>query len=341
VFRQKRKSHLLYFCIFYNRDYCRLARLLLTSMRLYSPMKAFDVVVMTTEEFRKDLELIAKELRMNISVYTLPLKTVFEAACARLRIFDWEHIGAYKNILYLDTDILVKGDLGPLFDLVTEDKLYAIESGTIASKSFGVQFFEDTVDYSTKGFNSGTLLFPNSDKMRGLFADTWAHAMEHTAAPPYCMDQPFLNYQAIKAGLHDNTVLNPFVSLYEDNDIVTNEATSVLSHFSFPIGNSAHKFQRMAAYFLEKLSVKKETDSAAPFLGKTYSWNTGFVQFTETGLDTKWGRGIYEVIGEGRVKAAWNGYEHYVTFWNDGADYMSVRTKPGDYGVIFGSKLKA
>lgn len=341
VFRQKRKPHLLYFCIFYNRDYCRLARLLLTSMRLYSPMKVFDVAVMTTEEFRKDLELLAKELRISISVYTLPLKTVFEAACARLRIFDWEHIGSYKNILYLDTDILVKGDLGPLFELVTEDKLYAIESGTIASKSFGVQFFEDTVDYSTTGFNSGTLLFPNSDKMRELFANTWAHAMEHTAAPPYCMDQPFLNYQAIKSGLHDNKALNPFVSLYEDNDVVTNEATSVLSHFSFPIGNSAHKFQRMTAYFLEKLSAKKETDTMPSFTGNTYSWNTGFIRFTEAGLDTKWGKGVYEVLGEGRVKAGWNGYEHYMTFWNDGADYMSVRTKPGDYGVVFGAKLKA
>ena len=328
-------KNLLYFCVFYNRDYCRLARLLLTSMRLYSSTKAFDILIMTTEEFRKDLELVAKQLHMNILIYTLPLKTVFEAACARLRVFDWEEIGSYKTALYLDTDILVKGDLEPLFGIPTEDKLYAIESGTIASKSFGVQFFEDTVDYSTTGFNSGTLLFQTSDKMRALFANTWAHAMEHTAAPPYCMDQPFLNYQAIKEGLHDNQTLNPFVSLYEDNETVTNEATSVLCHFSYPIGNFTHKYQRMTAYFRKCLAARKGV-GALSLAGKSYSWESGHITFTDGGLETTWGTGTYEVLGDGRVKASWRGYDHFLTFSEDGEEYMSVRTAPSDYEIVFG-----
>jgi glycosyltransferase involved in cell wall biosynthesis len=339
VFRRERKPNILYFCVFYNRDYCRLARLLLTSMRLYSSTSTFDILIMTTEEFRKDLELVARELRIQILIYTLPLKTVFEAACARLRVFDWEEIGAYKTALYLDTDILVKGDLEPLFDLVTEDKLYAIESGTIASKSFGVQFFEDTVDYSTTGFNSGTLLFRTSDKVRTLFANTWAQAMEHTAAPPYCMDQPFLNYQAIKEGLHDNQTLNPFVSLYEDNEVVTNEATSVLCHFSYPIGNFAHKYQRMTAYFRKCLAARKEeaTMTATAIAGKSYSWESGYIMFTGSDLETTWEKGAYKVLGDWRVMASWRGFDHFLTFLNDGAEYISVRTKPEDFGVVFGT----
>jgi hypothetical protein len=162
--------------------------------------------------------------------------------------------------------------------------------------------------------------------------------MEHAADPPACMDQPFLNYQAIKDDLHNNTALNPFVSLYEDNDIVTNEATSVLSHFSYPIGNSNHKFQRMSAYFLQKLS-RRDSDRIVlpPIVGKTYIWDTGYIAFTDAGLETKWGKGVYEVLGTDRVKASWNGYDHYLTFSNDGSDYMSVRTKPGDHGLVFGN----
>lgn len=328
-------KNLLYFCVFHNRDYCRLARLLLTSMRLYSSTKSFDILVMTTEEFRKEFEDLGRELRISILVYTLPLKTMFEAACARLKIFDWDEIGTYKTILYVDTDIVVKGDLEPLFQIPTEDKLYAIQSGTIASRNFGRDFFKGWLDFSTTGFNSGTLLFRNSAPMRTLFAKIWTHAMEHAGSPPACMDQPFLNYNAIKDGLHDNTALNPFVSLYEDNEIVTNEATSVLSHFSYPIGNYAHKFQRMIAYFLKGLSRKEET-SMTP-VGKTYSWgSSGSLTFGANELETTWGRGTYEVLGEGRVKASWNGYEHYLTFLNEGAEYVSVRMKPDDYGVVFG-----
>ena len=336
VFRRERAPNLLYFCVFHNRDYCRLARLLLTSMRLYSSMKAFDILVMTTEEFRKEFEALAKELRIRVEVYTLPLKTVFQAACARLKVFDWDEIGAYKTVLYLDTDIIVKGDLEPLFQIPSEDKLYAIQSGTIASRNFGSDLFKGWVDFSKTGFNSGTLLFRNSDRMRELFANTWTQAMEHALTPPACMDQPFLNYQAIKDGLADNTALNPFVSLYEDNDIVTNEATSLLSHFSFPIGNFAHKFQRMTAYFLKGLA-RKEGTPIKP-VGKTYSWGaSGSITFGANGLETTWGTGTYEVLGEGRVKASWNGFEHFLTFFKDGgAEYMSVRTKPGDFEVVFG-----
>uniref|UniRef100_A0A6C0K9N4 Glycosyltransferase 2-like domain-containing protein n=1 Tax=viral metagenome TaxID=1070528 RepID=A0A6C0K9N4_9ZZZZ len=328
-------KNLLYFCVFHNHDYCRLARLLLTSMRLYSSIKAFDILVMTTEEFRKEFEALAKELRIHIQVYTLPLKTVFQAACARLKIFDWDEIDAYKTILYVDTDIIIKGDLESLFQIPSEDKLYAIQSGTIASRNFGGDLFKDWVDFSKTGFNSGTLLFRNSTPMRKLFANTWTQAMEHALSPPACMDQPFLNYQAIKDDLVDNIALNPFVSLYEDNDVVINEATSVLSHFSFPIGNFAHKFQRMSAYFLKGLARKEET--AFTFVGKTYSWGaSGSITFGVNGLETTWGTGTYEVLGEKRIKASWNGFEHYLTFFKEEAEYVSVRTNPEDYDIVFG-----
>jgi glycosyltransferase involved in cell wall biosynthesis len=336
VFRYPTKPNLLYFCIFFNRDYCRLAKLLLTSLRLFSPMDAFDIVVMTTEEFRAELEGIAKELAINLRLHTLPLKTPFEAACARLKIFEYRDIAAYKTILYIDTDILIKGDLTPLFALATEDRIYGIESGTIASPSFGNQFFKGWLDFSKKGFNSGTLLFPNSQTMRDLFARIWAHTVEHAEAPPYCMDQPFINYHAIKDDLYNNTTLNPFVSLYEDMDIPTNEATSVLSHFSFPIGNAGHKRGRMTKYFLENLLAAKVGTSAPRVSGKTYNWgSSGKIVFTETGLETTWGNGTYAALGPNQVKASWNGYEHYLMF--DGDDYVAVRTKPDDYATTFGS----
>jgi hypothetical protein len=34
--------------------------------------------------------------------------------------------------------------------------------------------------------------------------------------------------------------------------------------------------------------------------------------------------------------ASWKGYDHFLTFSEDGAEYMSVRTAPGDYEIVFG-----
>jgi glycosyltransferase involved in cell wall biosynthesis len=328
-------KNLIYFCVFYNRDYCKLARLLLTSMRLYSSTDTFDILVLTTEDFRKDLQTISAELRIDLRIHTLPYKTVFEAACSRLQIFGYPEIAEYNTILYLDTDIIVKGELGPLFKIPTKDRIYAIESGTIASPSFGRQFYTGWTDYAKTGFNSGTLLFPNSPKIQGLFGRIWTHAMEHAADPPYCMDQPFINYHAMKDDLYDNKALNPFVSLYEDNDIVTNEATSVLSHFSYPIGNFAHKYGRMTKYLLGKMWAKQATTNFT--VGKTYNWaKAGTLIFTKTGLETTWGNGTYETIGPGRVKASWNGYSHHLTFKSPD-EFLSIRTSPEDFVVTFGS----
>ena len=333
-------KNLLYFCVFYNRDYCKLARLLLMSMRLYSSIDAFDILVLTTESFRAELEGIARELRINLRIHVMPYRTVFEAACARLKIFEYDDISYYKTILYLDTDILIKGELVTLFEIPKETKIYAIQSGTIASPSFGRQFFTGWVDYSKTGFNSGTLLFPNSPKIRELFGRIWAHAMEHSAAPPYCMDQPFINYHAIKDDLYDNQALNPFVSLYEDNEVVTNEATSVLCHFSFPIGNFGHKYGRMTKYFLAKMSGA-EPVFKSDLVGNTYNWDTaGSIAFTENGLETTWGNGIYTPLGPNQTRAAWNGYEHYLTFKSDKEEFISVRTKPEDFAITFGSLVK-
>jgi lipopolysaccharide biosynthesis glycosyltransferase len=135
-------------------------------------------------------------------------------------------IEEYSKILYLDTDIIIKQDITPVLELDIDDKLYAIQSGTINSPSFGVYFFDfNTIDKNTTGINSGTLLFKNSDTMKTLFLNIREHIKEYTdAGRPvlYCMDQPFINYGAIKNNLHNNELLNPHVSLYEDNNEVTN-----------------------------------------------------------------------------------------------------------------------
>jgi len=328
-------KNLVYFTVFYNKDYFRLADLLLKSMKTFSTVADFDILLLTAPEFREQAEDLAKILPLKI--HYMHATTIFQAACARLRVFAFPEIDQYEKILYLDTDIIIKKDLAPIFQEPLNDVLYGLEHGIIGSYNFGAQFFDfATIAPNTTAINSGTLLFRNSNVIRALFDRMCAHIDSYTGDPPYCMDQPFINYHAIKDGLYNNTLLKPHVSLYEGGEI-TNYETSSICHFSFPIGNFHHKFGRMTAFF-EKILTDKSTDAVITGLeGKTFSWGThGKITFGLANiLQTTWAAGKYLSIGDNRVRATWNSHSHILKF--DGDAYTSVRVQPMDFDCVSGS----
>lgn len=339
---QFRDRNLTYMCVFYNKDYIKLLTLLFSSIRFYSNVTTSDFLVLTSKTFEPLIQDLAKQVNIPIHTMTLDIITIFQAASARLSIFDYEHIQSYNKILYLDTDILVKGDLSTLFQLPLTDKVYALESGFTDSINFGVQFFTPPV--KTAGFNSGTLLFPNSPTIQSLFERIRLHITTHTNSgltPPYALDQPFINYHAIKDGLYENQTLKPYIALYEDNDVPTNEHTAIVCHFSFPIGNFAHKYNRMKTYFnryLNYFTIEDKLQIVDILKGKRFSWDTGFIEFQENQvLLTKWGKGTYEFITVDTVRCVWNNHYHVLRF--SGTSYFGVRTWPNDYVMARGHLL--
>jgi hypothetical protein len=315
-----------------------LAKLLTTSIRRFSSQTNgdFDILIQTSPDFYREVRALDLP---NLLVHYIPLTTVFQAACARLRIFDYDGIDSYAKILYLDTDIIVKKEIGHLFDLSLNNVLYGLESGTIASPSFGCQFF-DFSSYSkeTTGFNSGTLLFNNCQSVRELFARIRTHAESYAGPQPYCMDQPFINYHAIKDGIYDNQLLIPHVSLYEDEEVPTNVATSTVCHFSYPIGNAGHKYNRMSVFFNGLLTTveKVPIPEYIHVEGATYSWGKqGWIKFCADGrLETTWGAGVYYAVGPDRVRADWHGHFHTLQFTPTYDSCTSVRIQPLDFDFV-------
>ena len=99
--------NLVYACVFYNADYFKLLELLLLSMRMYSSTDTFDLVILTSPEFESRLNELSSRIGLKVTAMCVSLTTIFEAACARLRIFDYKDISKYDTILYLDTDIII------------------------------------------------------------------------------------------------------------------------------------------------------------------------------------------------------------------------------------------
>jgi hypothetical protein len=151
------------------------------------------------------------------------------------------------------------------------------------------------------------------------------------------MDQPFINYHFIKSGFYDNRLLNPLVSLFEGHDAVKNVGTSIVCHFSFPIGNSGHKYNRMSKYFIELLEAPKGAIGTMNMAGKRYTWGSGFLEFKEDGIQTTWSPGKYESLGKNFYRVHWSGYVHVIWMNENYTEYFGYRLAPNDFEICRGS----
>lgn len=123
-----------------------------------------------------------------------------EKACkARLDLFSLQSLRKYIKILYLDTDIIVKGDLQNIFDLCLKDQLYVLEEGSIASDSdfWGKTLFVNAGDLelytNNNAFSSGIMLFNNCEKIKELFSCIKEDIIKRPFTF-YCHDQPYIVY---------------------------------------------------------------------------------------------------------------------------------------------------
>lgn len=334
--------NLIYMCVFYNEKYIRLLELLFLSLRMYS--SPCDILILTSDDFKEKIESLSSHLRLPCKIHCLPCTTIFEAACARLHVFEWKGIEAYDKILYLDTDIIIRRDVTRVFDYTLENKLHGIASGTLESPQFGGQFFYWPIcpfNSTTEGVNSGTLLFRNCPEIRSLFDRINLHIKQHVAAGleiPAVMDQPFINYHAFMSNLCNTTLLMPDISLYEDTATVNNEDTASICHFSFPIGNFQHKYTRMSYFFQSLLITPYAVREYPAIIGKQYSWESGYIRFGDS-VETTWGKGRYSVLGPKMIYAVWNNHWHVLQFNETFTEFMSIRTEPMDFECVHGKIL--
>ena len=127
----------------------------------------------------------------------------------------------YERFLYLDTDIIIRKDLKPIFNLIKEDVIYALEEGDILkdqNEYYGKALFGDEIyRYEDKtGFSSGVLLFNNCTAVKDLFIII-KQDMVKRKHHLFFYDQPFIIYNAKKYQLIDNKTLKPFAVSNEMN----------------------------------------------------------------------------------------------------------------------------
>lgn len=230
--------------------------LLLESIFLYGNLdENTDILIYTTTHYKK----IIKSNRFYSNKIIFKIQNTYNttalACSARFDVFKFPSIAEmkYNKILYLDTDILVTRDLNPIFDLIQEDVIYALQEGTIDSYNgigwdyWGNILFGNSVNnYIDKSaFSSGIMLFNNCEKIKRVFKQTRKIIKENTDTR-ICYDQPCIVYCAFINNAYNNKILNNWAKFSESNNLLNIYTDKTLIHYAGGVGLHEHKYRNMS-----------------------------------------------------------------------------------------------
>jgi predicted O-methyltransferase YrrM len=269
--------NLIYCCVFENRNYLKLAKLLVESLNMNGSLdESTDVLVMTHPSFEEELLRTVKLSHKQLLTYTLEKSSLFEAGCARLDIFSYPHIDKYDKILYIDTDILFEDSPSRLFNIdIYDNKMYVYSEGTVSDPYHGKHYWNlNGIDPQTTAFTTGVLFFRNGEPIRTLFSEIKNHIHEdihvNKGYIPGCLDQPFIVYNTIIRNLHDGLLLSSHMRNLPYENLNGKPKSShfkpaerhVLYHFFGGLGDFNNKYSRMtdfiATHFIKAPVYDKE-----------------------------------------------------------------------------------
>lgn len=215
-------KNLVYVSVFLNENYIRFIELLFGSAALFSKnsLETTDFLVITQQELVAPIQAIGEVVGISIRfwIQEKPI-SIFISTVLRYEIFRWSEISNYSKVLYLDTDIVINGELNTVFNLLENpDKLYTFREGPISHEYWGgdeIFEFETTdkeINKDTLGFCSGVLLFQANTRIASMFEMGKDYMLKKLQVPgsmiPMCYDQPYMNYICAKYNLNENDSLS-------------------------------------------------------------------------------------------------------------------------------------
>jgi len=223
------QKKLLYYAIF-GANYIPLLELSLKSLINCKQNKSFDLLLILDESTLNLLKTVKQLEEFEWDYYLVPTPADgVEASKLKVNIFDYPNINKYDKILYLDVDIICKGDITNIFDYDSQDKLEVVEapimtwSSTVfpniiksATLSHSLSFFtEKDKAYILKNnpsvFNAGQFYLKNTEQMKEHFNNIkWLMEVWPSA---YFFEQSFMNQYFNFNKLTSYNILNNSVSI--------------------------------------------------------------------------------------------------------------------------------
>lgn len=235
-------KNLIYICVFFNQKYIELTKILLKSLQIFGKVdNSIDILIITHDDFKNELSKFCESLNISYKIHVLNKITIEESKLSRYEIFRIKNdinLEEYSQILYLDIDIIIQNDIKEIFKYNLLEKIYAKDQGDIGADMYGKLLFEEWsrnsnnyIDKKTKSFCSGVLLFKRCKKVEELFEKTLLHLSEYKNSGKKlgsCIDQPFLNFNAIISNMYDIELLKDKIT----NNPSINSKKEIVCHFA-------------------------------------------------------------------------------------------------------------
>lgn len=266
------EKKMIFICIFNYPTYIKLFYILLESLYIYGNLDSSTDIVIYTSSIFKNI-IMKSHLYSNIIKFEINdnYNSIENGCFARLDLFNLDVTKDYKKILYLDTDIVIKGDINKIYDIINDDILYVLEEGNLNLPEiyWGRQLFstEELNSYQDKStFTSGILLFNNCPKIKKLFENINEDIEKRNDVVKF-YDQPFIVYNAFKYNIFDNKILK----LLAENNELSIHTNNIIHHFPGTPGlGASRKIIQMTKFLgeLKKFSATKIINETKLFIMK-------------------------------------------------------------------------
>jgi lipopolysaccharide biosynthesis glycosyltransferase len=196
-------NYLLYTIITYRKEYyVPIFEVMLKSMVHFGKTRNYDLCIITNKDIEQDLRALKqlKHVASNVFFHIVPVDTeLFPALMRKCDIASFSRFLEYDKILYLDTDLIIQGDLvKDIFEPMKcrRNVIYGPESGTHEHKfwSLGNYTAEQVATFKQTGvkpFSTGSFIFRPSKVMQVHFQAVKDFALKWSGSHFY--DQSFFN----------------------------------------------------------------------------------------------------------------------------------------------------
>jgi len=259
------KKNLIYFILFGNNEYIFLQRMLLKSLNSQT-YNNFDLLFITDEETKSTIQDIPELKKHNVYYHIVASTTdPVDASMQKLKIYEWENIYKYKNILFLDADIIVVGNVGTIFESESVKNNVIYSAVHNKNQSLHKTVYHCLIDYTEyqlhnfsekniTAFNAGQFFFKNTSTMKSHFENINNFISKWDGR--YFFEQSFINYYFNLLEIADTKEFDnqfKFVSINENKTLEVFDKNAVFVHFMGNAGNASGKIDFMKKHYSKYL----------------------------------------------------------------------------------------
>lgn len=253
------EKNLIYFTLGCNVQYVRMLDLSLQSLHKLGNYGG-DILVIAPPEYFDAVRSLP-----SIRPFTLHLMdseeqdNLLTSSANKLKIYKFGKLNEYDNILFLDTDVLVAGDIARVFKNAKDGIVSA--SLDLARQPMTSEYFNcglmtpdecaDIQQNNILGINAGVFVFkPSAAKLLEEAHKLVCEAKSHSS----CLEQPFLNYVLYKTKKY-STSLDDVVKHVGPGSLEPPGSATII-HFPGFAGKFDWKIKAMESRLSEFIAVK-------------------------------------------------------------------------------------